>query len=120
MLAFSYNYADAFEGCVYKRYSIVDFMSPYNVKQVKSFDVNKNERLTIDEVRFKSGISEIYELIDVKNWDRYYQCITNQKEEFRQLEKKLSNDDKVLRDIANFDKDLREFRIWKAAKQYQV
>ena len=120
MLAFCYNYADAFDGCVYKRYTVVDFSNPYNVRQVKSFNVQKDENLYIDEVRFKSGISEIYELIDVKNWDRYYDCITNYKDKFRKMQLELSNDDKVLRSIANFDKDLRAFRVWKAAQEWTV
>ena len=120
MLAFSYKYSDAFNGCVFKRYSIVDFSSPYHVKQVRAFDVHKDENLTIDEVRFKSGISEIYELIDVKSWERYYDCITNQKEDLRKFDDKLSRDDQVLKDIANFDNDLRAFRIWKAAQQWKA
>lgn len=118
MIAFCYNYADAFDGCVYKQFTIVDFSGSY-VRQVKSFNVHKDDRLTLDEVRFKSGISEIYELIDVKNWDGYYDAITNYKDQFRKLQEELANDDKVLRDIANFDKDLRAFRVWKAAQEWK-
>ena len=120
MLAFCYNYADAFDGCVYKQYTVVDFSNPYNVRQVKSFKVQKDENLSIDEVRFKSGISEIYELIDVKNWNKFYDCITNYKDQFRKMQLELSKDDKVLRSIANFDKDLRAFRVWKAAQEWTV
>ena len=119
MLAFCYNYADAFDGCVYKQYTVVDFTGSY-VRQVKSFNVHKDEKLTIDEVRFKSGISEIYELIDVKNWDGYYDALTNYADQFRKMDLDLSTDDKVLRDIANFDKDLRAFRVWKAAQEWTV
>lgn len=119
MLAFCYNYSDAFDGCVYKQFTIVDFSGSY-VRQVKSFNVHKDDKLTLDEVRFKSGISEIYELLDVKNWDGYYDAITNYKDQFRKMDLDLSTDDKVLRDIANFDKDLRAYRVWKAANKWEV
>lgn len=115
MLAVKIKGFDIKEGKEFKYFFIVDSSSG-DFRQLARECVDTNEDdPTIDELRFKSGIKDIYAIIDMKSWNNYW----DNRHQLIELDKELSNDPAVLKSIADYEKDQKQFRIWQAAQQWK-
>lgn len=119
MLAFKMNIADVYRGITVQMYLIVEFTN-VQVKQVAKIEEPVGVHYTINDIRRLSGIDEIYCIYDAKSWDVYYGLISQHINELHATEEMLKNDPVIQKDIAQHRKDMKEFRIWKAANKWQV
>ena len=118
MLAFKFTYHDIKEGREFKAFIVRD--TTY-LSQVDKYVLPINEPdPTINELRFKTGITDIYAIIDMRSWNNYWNNITSRRQAFADLNAKLANDPAVLKSIADYRKEQKQFRIWKAARKWEV
>lgn len=118
MLAFKFTYHDIKEGRQFKSFIIVN---PPSFTQVDKCVLPIDEPdPTLNELRFRTGITEIYGVIDMSSWDNYWQNIHIHRQEIVDLHANLANDPAVQKSIADYEKDQKQFRIWQAAKKWDV
>ena len=118
MLAVKFTYHDIKEGREFKSFIIID---PPNTSQVDKYVLPINESdPTLNELRFKTGIKDIYAIIDMRSWNNYWNNITLRRQAFADLNAELANDPAVLKSIADYEKDQKQFRIWQAAQKWDV
>ena len=118
MLAIKFKYCDIKEGRQFKSFIILD---PELFSQVDKYVLPLNEPdPTLNDLRFKTGITEIYAILDFGSWNNYWKAFHEHRQDFIDLNRELSEDPKVLKSIAEYEKDQRQFRIWQAAKKWEV
>ena len=118
MLAVKFTYSDIKEGREFKSFIIID---PPNTSQVDKYVLPINEPdPTLNELRFKTGITDIYAIIDMRSWNNYWNNITLRRQAFADLNAELANDPAVLKSIADYEKDQKQFRIWQAAQKWSL
>lgn len=118
MLAIKYSYCDIKEGQSFKAFSI---LNTETFQFVDKYVLPLNEEdLTLNELRFKTGISEIYTILDFGSWNNYWEKVTQHRQNFIELDRELAEDPEVLKSIADYEKDQKQFRIWQAAQKWDV
>lgn len=116
MLAVKVKGFDLKEGQEFKFFFIVDPDSG-NFRQLASVRVNTNDKdPTLNELRFKTSIKEIYDIVDMGSWNNYW----NHRHQLIELNKELSDAPAVLKSIADYEKDQKAFRIWQSARKWEV
>ena len=116
MIAVKIKGFDLKEGQEFKFFFVVDPNSG-DFRQLASERVNVNDKdPDINELRFKSGFKDIYCIVDMKSWGNYW----DHRHQLIELNAKLADDPSVLRSLANYEKEQKAFRIWQAAKEYEV
>lgn len=114
MLAVKIKGFDIKEGKEFKYFFIVD---PSSSRQLASEHVDINEDdPDINELRFKTGIKDIYAILDFGSWNNYW----DNRHQLIELDKELANDPAVLKSIAEYEKDQKQFRIWQAAQKWSL
>ena len=118
MLAIKYSYSDIKEGREFKAFSI---LNTDTLSLVDKYVLPLNEEdPTLNELRFKTGISEIYAILDFGSWNNYWDKFANHRQNFIELDRELAQNPEVLKSIAEYEKDQKQFRIWQAAKKWDV
>ena len=116
MLAVKIKGFDIAEGQEFKFFFIVDPDSG-DFRQLARERVNMNEPdPDVNELRFKTGITEIYGIVDMGSWNNYW----DNRHQLIELNAKLANDPAVLKSIAEYRKDMKAFAMWKAANKWKV
>lgn len=121
MLAIKFTYNDIKEGREFKSFNIIDPSSATPVSQVDKLVRGINdEDPDLNELRFKTGIKEIYAIIDMGSWNHYWDVIKNHTQDLINLNAQLATDPTVLKSISDYEKDQKQFRIWQAADKWEV
>ena len=116
MIAVKIKGYDIAEGQEFKFFFIVDPDSG-DFRQLASERVNITDvDPDINELRFKTGMKDIYGIVDMKSWNNYW----DHRHQLIELNKELSNAPAVLKSLADYEKEQKAFRIWQAAKAYEV
>lgn len=116
MIAVKIKGFDIAEGQEFKFFFIVDPDSG-DFRQLARERVNMNEPdPDINELRFKTGMKDIYGIVDMGSWNNYW----NHRHQLIELNKELSDAPAVLKSIADYEKDQKQFRIWQAARKWEV
>lgn len=118
MIAVKIKGFDIKEGKEFKYFFIVD---PSGARQLASEHVDINEEdPTLNELRFKTGIKDIYAILDFGSWNNYWDKFANHRQNFIELDRELAQNPEVLKSIADYEKDQKQFRIWQSARKWEV
>ena len=118
MLAIKFTYCDIKEGQQFKSFIILD---PETYSQVDKYVLPLNEPdPTLNELRFKTGITDIYAILNFKSWNDWWDAFHLHRQNFIELNRELAADPEVQKDIADYEKDQKQFRIWQAAQKWSL
>lgn len=116
MIAVKIKGFDIKEGEEFKFFFIVDPASG-DFRQLARERVNMNDKdPDINELRFKTGIKDIYDIVDMGSWNNYW----DHRHQLIELNKELSNAPAVLKSIVDYEKESRIREIKLAANKWEV
>lgn len=118
MIAIKFKYSDILEGREFKSFRIFEPSTLTPLGSV-NYEINAPDP-TLNELRFKTGITDIYAIIDMRSFENFLNYFRKNRQELMELNTKLSKDPTVLKSIAEYEKDQKQFRIWQAAKKWEV
>lgn len=114
MLAVKIKGFDIAEGREFKFFFIVDPDSG-DFRQLARERLNTtDEDPDINELRFRTGIKDIYGIVDMGSWNNYW----GHRHQLIELNKELSNDPDVLKSIADYKKEQKATCIKLAANKW--
>lgn len=118
MLAFKFLHADIRDGIKYKAY---EFLDPANTDRYGFVRCEMNvPDLTLNELRRKTGVEDIYAILEFSSWVNYLKYYNAHRQELIELDEQLKNDPATQKDIAEHRKDMKAFNMWKAARKWEV
>lgn len=118
MLAFKFKYRDILEGREFKAFRVLDPATLTPCGAVKC--PNDEPDPTLNELRFKTGTRDIYAVLEFRSFDNFLKYFNAHRQELIKLDELLKNDPDVQKEIVNYEKDQKQFRIWQAAKKWDV